>query len=60
MLEYAFYDNDADPGQLVNLLHSPAPDIADTWAGLQRRLIEKMAQARATPTGVKFPTDPAW
>jgi arylsulfatase A-like enzyme len=57
--EYELYDNDADPGQLNNLLHEPAPDIKDTWARLHGRLIDKMARAKAKPKGTDFPNEPA-
>ena len=56
--EYELYDNDADPGQLDNLLYDPRPDITETWQRLHARLLEKMTQTKATPAGMTFPTDP--
>ena len=57
--EYELYDNDADPGQLVNLLHDPQPDIKETWQRLHSRLLEKMVQTKATPAGMTFAADPS-
>lgn len=53
--EYELYDNEKDPGQMINLVHSPTQAVMTLWREMHRMLVEKMAQTNATPEGFVFP-----
>jgi len=56
--EFELYDNEKDPGQMINLVNTRTPDVIVQWRKMHQLLVEKMAQVNATPVGFTFPADP--
>lgn len=58
LFEYELYDNQNDPGQLINLTVNPTPDILKLWFELHQRLKIRIDQNLAEPPGFQWPDRP--
>lgn len=56
--EYELYNNQADPGQMINLVNEKTPVVTAQWVAMHGMLLQKMAQTKSAPTGFKFPAAP--
>lgn len=56
--EYELYDDENDPGQMINLVNTGTPLTIAKWREMHRLLVAKMEEANATPAGFSFPAEP--
>lgn len=58
--EYELYNLKSDPFQMENLVNIKTPAYIEQWIAMHTKLVQKMVEAKAMPSGFNFPPTPGY